>query len=367
MKRLAALILSLTLFLASNIKAEDNKQDNPKKTAASNKVNNQVKTQSKQTGSTNQHVIININKPTSGGHNQNFPSQQQKQNPIQQQQKQNPIQQQQKQNPIQQQQKQNPIQQQQNQAPIYGKLQLTPSNKKAGQQIQNNKQSQQVMKSDQTNSHTEVNAANVAHHHPYEANYVRKKLQKIGVVTAPGYIINREEVIHTDKDHSKIAYPKEGFDNHPLNALPFSSRHFNDNIVKTHMSLVSSSQWQDNIRGFNHNENQANHYYWHNDENFNYCHYIDNSGYHWYGWYLGNKYFWTRNFNNRWWWYDEDYDHWCFWNDGFWWWRILITLETFIVTMTLIIYPATLHMTMLQLRYLIISIRKISQALTIRA
>jgi hypothetical protein len=159
------------------------------------------------------------------------------------------------------------------------------------------------------------------HHHPYQVNYVRKKLQKLGVKTEPGYITNREEVIHTDKAHSVIAYPRTGFNNRPLNAVAVSSRHFNDSVVRTHMSLVAGVSWQEKIRGFNLTETSYNHYYWHNNGNFTYCHYIDNSGYHWYGWYVGNKYFWTRNFNNRWWWYDSGYDRWCFWNDGFWWWQ----------------------------------------------
>jgi hypothetical protein len=29
----------------------------------------------------------------------------------------------------------------------------------------------------------------------------------------------------------------------------------------------------------------------------------------------------VRNFDSRWWWYDADFDRWCFWNDGFWWWQ----------------------------------------------
>jgi hypothetical protein len=48
---------------------------------------------------------------------------------------------------------------------------------------------------------------------------------------------------------------------------------------------------------------------------------VDDWGYHWYGWYVGSQYFWTRQYANRWWWYDSDYGRWCFWNDGFWWWQ----------------------------------------------
>jgi hypothetical protein len=87
------------------------------------------------------------------------------------------------------------------------------------------------------------------------------------------------------------------------------------------MSIVGNAAWQEKINGLNESEQVQNRYYWHNEKGFNYCHYIDSSGYHWYGWYLGDKYMWTRNFNNRWWFYDGDFDRWCFWNDGFWWWQ----------------------------------------------
>ncbi len=263
-----------------------------------------------------------MNHPSSGGHNQNFPSQQ----------------------------KQNPAGQGIKQPPVYGKLQFQPNNKPVPQdqirnnnqpkplpqgqfrnnnqpkplpqgQFRNNNQPKPVPRSIQSDNRPGVNTANVVHHHPYEPNYIRKKLQKLGVASEPGYIVNREEVIHTDREHSFIAYPKDGFDNHPLNATAFSPRNFNDNMVRSQMTLVGSIEWQDRINNFNQTENRVNNYYWHKDKNFNYCHYIDNSGYHWYGWYLGNKFFWTRNFNNRWWWYDADYDRWCFWNNGFWWWQ----------------------------------------------
>ena len=272
MKRIMALLLAAVLVVASYIIAD---QRTPQKTTAPSKTSSQKNTQVKKTTSTNQPVIINMNRPSSGGHNQNFPTQQKQEN----------------------------VKPQEKQSPVYGKLQLTPSNKgvkpvkPAG------------------------NIASAVHHHPYEPNYVRKKLQKLGVTSAPGYIVNREEVIHTDREHSIIAYPKAGFDNRPISAVAFSSRHFNDQAIRAHMSLVGSSEWLDRIRAFNQSENRPNFYYWHNDKNFTYCHFIDNSGYHWYGWYLGNKYFWIRNFNNRWWWYDVDYDRWCFWNNGFWWWQ----------------------------------------------
>jgi hypothetical protein len=166
-----------------------------------------------------------------------------------------------------------------------------------------------------------VKAANVVHHHPYAQGYVRKKLQKIGVKVAPSYITDRAEIIATDRAHSSIHVPLQGPDHRALSAKVVSPRHFNDNVVRQHMSLVSGDDYRRRMVTENAGERQSNHYYWHRDKDFNYCHYIDGSGYHWYGWYAGDQYFWTRNYAGRWWWYDTEYSRWNFWNDGFWWWQ----------------------------------------------
>jgi len=87
------------------------------------------------------------------------------------------------------------------------------------------------------------------------------------------------------------------------------------------MSIVNGDAYRQRFVTENASERQANHYYWHKDKDLNYCHYIDGSGYHWYGWYAGDRCFWTRNYAGRWWWYDTEYSRWNFWNDGFWWWQ----------------------------------------------
>lgn len=166
-----------------------------------------------------------------------------------------------------------------------------------------------------------MHAAVSIHHHPYSTGYVRKKLQNIGVKNEPSYITDRAEIIHTDRAHSTIGFPRIGPDHNALSATAFSSRHFNDPIVRGHMALVDGPEWRSRIDGFNRTEFERGRYYWHAGDGFNYCHYIDGSGYHWWGWYLGNQFFWNRYFGGRWWWYDSDFDRWCFWNEGFWWWQ----------------------------------------------
>ncbi|MGH7739927.1 MAG: hypothetical protein ACREL1_07250 [bacterium] len=166
-----------------------------------------------------------------------------------------------------------------------------------------------------------VRAAGVVHHHPYTAGYIRKKLKKIGVTKAPSYITDRSQIIDTDRSHSTIRLPQTGPQGASLVAKYISARNYNNPIVKTQMGLVTQSAMRDRVQQYNQLETQTNHYYWHADNGFNYCHCVDNWGYQWYGWYVGDRYFWTRDYDNRWWWYDTDYNRWCFWHDGFWWWQ----------------------------------------------
>jgi hypothetical protein len=166
-----------------------------------------------------------------------------------------------------------------------------------------------------------VRAAVAVHHHAYTQGYVRQKLRKIGVKTEPSFITDRSEIIHTDRAHSTIAFPQRGPDGRALPGSVVSSRHFNDPVVRDRMALVDGAGWRGRIGGFEASETGRGRYYWHTGDGFNYCHYVDNWGYHWWGWYAGSQFFWTRNYDGRWWWYDTGYNRWCFWNNGYWWWQ----------------------------------------------
>ena len=296
MKRITIFALTMILVPAMVSMARDNGGSRDDSGGIVAETDKQLAVHVNGKAATQQPVIIDMNRPSSGGYNRNFPGQQQNNTALK----------------------------QANSVPYYGRLKWTP-NSRGRQWLLNlawtQKQKNGLNEPGNKGAINSKPAAIVSHHHPYEPDYVRQKLKKLGVVSEPGYITNREDVIHTDKAHSMIVYPKTGFDNRPLHAAAVSSRNFNDKAVRAQMSMVNNAPWQDTIRGLNRTEIQANHYYWHNEKNFNYCHYIDNFGYHWYGWYTGNQYFWTRNYNNRWWLYDGDYDRWCFWNDGFWWWQ----------------------------------------------
>jgi hypothetical protein len=221
-------------------------------------------------------VVINMSRPSSGGHNRNYPSPQN--HPAA------------------------------NFQPSYGRVQWNAPKNNSRPDVK-------------AYAAPGLRASISVHHHPYSQGYVRKKLQKIGVKNEPNFITDRSEIIHTDRMHSTIGFPRTGPDHGPLTATAFSPRRFNDPLVRDHMNLVDGPEWHARIDGFNRTESEPGHYYWHSGDNFNYCHYIDGSGYHWWGWYRGDHFFWTRSFGGRWWWYDPDFDRWCFWNEGFWWWQ----------------------------------------------
>ena len=308
MKRLIILISVVILTAAFNLLARgygDYSGHNTHNQDALAQNDNQDNWQGMGKSTNYKPVVINMKQASSGGQNRNFPSQQGQQRVGRVSEK-----------------------QQTNNEPSYGRLQWTTS-KSARQSAQKNYQTHQGKAKNIAGQNLVVNAlsitgsysAGVAHQRPNDKNIVQQQLKKLGVKSEPGYITNREDVVYTDRAHSMIAYPKTGFDNHPITAMSFSPRQLNDKAVRTQMSLVVSASWNSKIWQFDRNETMANHYYWHRDRNFNYCHYMDDWGYSWYGWYLGNRCFWTRHFNSRWWWYDTNFDRWCFWNGGFWWWQ----------------------------------------------
>ncbi|MEI7640927.1 MAG: hypothetical protein WCJ46_05415 [bacterium] len=311
MKKTFIMGISLILALAFNLSARDkgnyqnNNKDNTKAVDEQTDYNKVVPVRQKQAPAPVQPVVIRINESSSGGHDRNYPSQRQQSNT-----------------------------QQINTSPSYGTLQwhsssqAKQSNNRQLQRQQSSNRYSQPSASKNTNSiatdassRTIVNPVSAIHHRPYENNYIRKKLKNLGVTTSPGYITNRKDIVNTDRSHSTITFPSRGIDERPLNATTFSSRKLNDKIVKSQMNLIMSSSWKGKISNFNQTERTPYRYYWHKDKKFNYCHYIDGVGYHWYGWYMNDRYFWTRHYNNRWWWYDADYDRWCFWNNNFWWWQ----------------------------------------------
>jgi hypothetical protein len=188
-------------------------------------------------------------------------------------------------------------------------------------QKNNNHQNNQDINTSRFQS-VQPSGSNVAHHHhPYTQGYVRKKLQKVGVKQIPDYIKDRRGILDADKNHSTIHYPDHDPEHHNLNNKVISSKEFNNTVVVNRMNLVQNENFTVQINNYTTKETLANHYYWHRGDGFNYCHYVDNWGYHWYGWYEGDSCFWVRYYGARWWCYDDVYGRWCFWDDDRWWWQ----------------------------------------------
>jgi hypothetical protein len=165
------------------------------------------------------------------------------------------------------------------------------------------------------------NEARAISHHPYTQGYVRQRLQKIGVKSEPGFIVDRSEMVIGDRKNSVPPRPERGWNNQELRAKPIGPHRFDVDVVRNHMTRVGRPEFMERIHLANERETERDRYYWHRDQGFEYSHYVDGSGFQWYGWYVGTDYFWTRYNAGRWWWYDTGFGRWCFWNDNFWWWQ----------------------------------------------
>jgi len=170
----------------------------------------------------------------------------------------------------------------------------------------------------------------------------------MGVNRVPN-TINRNRMVMTPKKHSIISLPDNGPKGQPITAQPITPHNGDIHIVQNHMTVINNNTTIiNNVNNYNTRETQVNHYYWHSYGGFNYCHYYDPWGYHWYGWYVGGSCFWTRYYGNRWWWYDGDDDRWCYWYNGFWWWQDPVNVSVVYVYNNGDYTPATSSETVVQ-------------------
>jgi hypothetical protein len=174
----------------------------------------------------------------------------------------------------------------------------------------------------ETRRHARPAAGNVLHslsrpHHEEG----RERLRALGVKKTPEPIAKRSHILDTDRAHSVISLPQRDDRGRALHHELVDARHWNDPVVRTHMGSWNNHVRVETVLKLNQVEAVPGRYYWHHDAGFDYCHYYDRWGYHWYGWYVGPRQFWTRYYADRWWFYDSGFNRWCFWNDGFWWWQ----------------------------------------------
>ena len=86
-----------------------------------------------------------------------------------------------------------------------------------------------------------------------------------------------------------------------------------------HADVVRNRGFVRNVSRVERTEVVPNHYYWHNENGMRYSHYYDGRN-HWYGFYHGPSFYWTRYYGSRWWWFDGPHARWVFWGNGYWWW-----------------------------------------------
>jgi hypothetical protein len=148
-------------------------------------------------------------------------------------------------------------------------------------------------------------------------------MRQIGIKHIPQNLPQHNQILRADAEHSRFTPPAQGPHGQNMHAKLLGPQvGGNATIIRNHMKTFGmNASFTAQVNIYNNQETLANHYYWHSWNGTSYCHYYDNWGYHWYGWYWGGNCFWSRWYGNYWWWYDPAYSRWCYWNDGYWWWN----------------------------------------------
>jgi len=95
---------------------------------------------------------------------------------------------------------------------------------------------------------------------------------------------------------------------------------------RDHVTIINHTTIINNINGVHRGWNTRDHGYgWYDWNGYRACHHYDTFGFHWWGFYVGNSYFWTRYHDGRHWWYDPYYQRWTYLHDGRWWWQDPVT------------------------------------------
>ncbi len=150
---------------------------------------------------------------------------------------------------------------------------------------------------------------------------VSPQLRNMGITHLPPTLA-RGKMLSADPQHSTFVQPRVGPGGGALHASVIEPRGASAVVIQSHMNAFAhNAAFTAQINLYNSNEIVANHYYWHTWGGYNYCHFYDPWGYHWYGWYWGGQCFWTRWYAGNWWWYDPVLFRWCYWYNGWWWWQ----------------------------------------------
>ena len=127
---------------------------------------------------------------------------------------------------------------------------------------------------------------------------------------------------HHGDDHANRP-PDRGHDGRPVTQQPW--RDHNGRVIppnRDHIGRIDNDEYRRNIHREQDHWNSRDHdYHWSDWNGTRVCHHYDDFGYHWWGFYVGSSYFWTRYYEDRYWWYDPYWHRWTYLHDNQWWWQ----------------------------------------------
>ena len=116
-----------------------------------------------------------------------------------------------------------------------------------------------------------------------------------------------------DRDHDGRALPQRPWQDRYGRSLPPD---------RDHIGRIDRDDWRRDMRGIQDRWDRNDHdYHWYDWGGTRVCHRYDDYGYHWWGFYIGSVYFWTRYYDDMYWWYDPYWHRWTYLRDGRWWWQ----------------------------------------------
>ncbi|MDE2490172.1 MAG: hypothetical protein KGM24_04950 [Elusimicrobia bacterium] len=117
--------------------------------------------------------------------------------------------------------------------------------------------------------------------------------------------------------------PPRWRDGRPVDARPWGDR--NGRLLppdRDRIGRIDRDDIRGDIRGVENGWDRGDHGYdWHRWNGMDVCHHYDDWGFHWWGFYVGGSYFWTRWYGDHYWWYDPYWHRWVYLQDGRWWWQ----------------------------------------------
>lgn len=92
---------------------------------------------------------------------------------------------------------------------------------------------------------------------------------------------------------------------------------------REHITVINNTTIVNNIRVHERNWDRHHHhgYEYHYWNGHRIGHHYDLHNRHWWGFYIGSVYFWTRFHHDHYWWYDPYYRRWVYLHEGRWWYR----------------------------------------------